>query len=616
MKKLLTSLLCVMMVVCFMPAMAWADSETTEDTTEETTYVAKVGENQYQTLEAAIEAIGTEGVESNMITLLDNVTLVATITISKDVTINLDSHNITGNNVRVFWQKKGTLTLTGTGTVTTVSAEENTINATSSVIRVGDGSDWKNAAENPDQAGLVIDTDVTIEAPCTYGVSAFGSATNEAVTVKGKILATGTAAALSGNGLDKNTATNITVEDGAVVSATGDVAIYHPQEGTLTVKGGRISGTTGIEMKGGTLAVTGDPVITATGEKAHQPNTNGTSSSGYAVAVVTNGSYVGKINVTLGGGTYTDEVAALNDNADSEPDTDETNSIAVTGGIYSSDIKEYVDGDATVATLTSNEETYYYIGETAGQISDAAKNGDQVEVVQGSLTLTNVADGVTVKNSTENGETVKVNGTTVAAGDPNGVTTYTPVHIPTIPTTPTTQKPVIEPNADVTTTLSTDGTTLTIKANDGYEITDVTVNGVSKGVVTTLTGLKTGDKVVVTAKKIETPDDSAALIEAVKSVKLVARSAMSKAQGKAAVKITWYATDGSDVELDGVEIFRSTKRYSGYGTTPIFTTAKAQYHNTAIKKGTKYYYKVRGYKIIDGEKVYTDWSTKAWRTVK
>ena len=106
--------------------------------------------------------------------------------------------------------------------------------------------------------------------------------------------------------------------------------------------------------------------------------------------------------------------------------------------------------------------------------------------------------------------------------------------------------------------------------------------------MTTLTGLKTGDRVVVTTKKIETPDDSAALIEAVKNVKLVARSAMSKAQGKTAVKITWYATDGSDVELDGVEIFRSTKRYSGYGTTPIFTTAKAQYHNTAIKKGTKY----------------------------
>ena len=178
------------------------------------------------------------------------------------------------------------------------------------------------------------------------------------------------------------------------------------------------------------------------------------------------------------------------------------------------------------------------------------------------------------------------------------------------------QKPVIEPNADVTTSLSTDGTTLTIKANDGYEITDVTVNGVSKGVVTTLTGLKTGDKIVIKTQKIETPDDNAALIEAVKNTKLIARSAMSTAKGKKAVKVSWYAADGSDLDFDGYEVFRSLKRYSGFGTTPIFKTANEKYYNTAIKKGNKYYYKVRAYKVIDGEKVYTDWSTKAWRTVK
>ena len=185
-----------------------------------------------------------------------------------------------------------------------------------------------------------------------------------------------------------------------------------------------------------------------------------------------------------------------------------------------------------------------------------------------------------------------------------------------VPTTPTAQKPVIEPNADVTTSLSTDGTTLTIKANDGYEITDVTVNGVSKGAVTTLTGLKTGDKIVIKSQKIETPDDNAALIEAVKNTKLIARSAMSTAKGKKAVKVSWYAADGSDLDFDGYEVFRSLKRYSGFGTTPIFKTANEKYYNTAIKKGNKYYYKVRAYKVIDGEKVYTDWSTKAWRTVK
>ena len=77
----------------------------------------------------------------------------------------------------------------------------------------------------------------------------------------------------------------------------------------------------------------------------------------------------------------------------------------------------------------------------------------------------------------------------------------------------------------------------------------------------------------------------------------------------------WYAKSGKTMDFDGVEIFRSTKRYSGYGKEPIFETSKDAYYNTAIEAGTKYYYKVRGYVMVDGEKCYTDWSAKAWRTV-
>ncbi len=60
-----------------------------------------------------------------------------------------------------------------------------------------------------------------------------------------------------------------------------------------------------------------------------------------------------------------------------------------------------------------------------------------------------------------------------------------------------TQKPEIIAGEGSKADLTLNGTKATITVEEGYEITDVLVNGVSLGKVTEITGLKTGDKVEI-----------------------------------------------------------------------------------------------------------------------
>ena len=84
--------------------------------------------------------------------------------------------------------------------------------------------------------------------------------------------------------------------------------------------------------------------------------------------------------------------------------------------------------------------------------------------------------------------------------------------------------------------------------------------------------------------------------------------------GKPAVEIS-FNVNGIPVKLDGIKVYRSTKKNSGYGKTALKTTKNASYVNTNVKAGKAYYYKARGYVTIDGKKYYTDYSKKTSITV-
>lgn len=101
------------------------------------------------------------------------------------------------------------------------------------------------------------------------------------------------------------------------------------------------------------------------------------------------------------------------------------------------------------------------------------------------------------------------------------------------------------------------------------------------------------------------------------TIQLIAKSKIAKtAKGKRAIRVYWFEKNGKTLNFDGYEVYRSVKKNKGYGKKPIFTTENTKYLNTAVEKGTRYYYKVRGYKEIGESKLYSNWSTKAWRRAK
>ena len=108
------------------------------------------------------------------------------------------------------------------------------------------------------------------------------------------------------------------------------------------------------------------------------------------------------------------------------------------------------------------------------------------------------------------------------------------------------------------------------------------------------------------------------IIESVESLKVIKNhSTAGRSNGKSWIRIEW-STQGDDSYVQGYEIYKSTKKNSGYKYS--FTTKNPEnkwYKNTAgLKKGTRYYYKVRAIVEVDGQKYTSDWSNKAYRIAK
>ncbi len=377
----------------------------TKSTTDAVASITDSGSTTYYASLTDAIAAATSG----KIMLEKDVELNATVTITKNLTLDLNGHNITGKHCRVFHIYGGAnVDITGEGTIRNYKVEgqsfgkTDSFNIDKSVIRVGNDSTATDSK-------LTIGEKVTVSTDCCYGISVFGKAASGELIVKGKVTTTGERAAITGNGsteCNKHPVT-ITIESGAVVSSTNAEtnAIYQSYTGSTTING-TVEG--GIEAKAGTVTINSTAKVSSLGKKVdHTPITGDPSTKGYAIAVVNNnGGYGMNVEVIINGGEITGPVAILNDET---TDKDKAGAIEIATA-YNGDISIAKDSKLVIrkdATFTGKVN-----GPNNNElVAKGLKAGDKgIEIVGGSLTI----NGTIISDTTTVGEaTITVSGNAI-----------------------------------------------------------------------------------------------------------------------------------------------------------------------------------------------------------
>lgn len=243
------------------------------------------------TEQALKDAVGSSNTD---IKLTANIALSGTLEINRatQLTIDLNGHKITADGFRAIHIMQGKVTITSDSPA--IISAEGSVPAEHSVIRLGDGAEAFQGTKNTVDFTLGENVTVSTTVETCYGITVFGGSTTETLTVNGKVKTTGRSA-IAGNGNAWNDGTTIIIGEKADISTTNDVAIYQPQNGTLTVSG-KVTGAGGIEIKAGKLEVTDKAKITATGAISHVVNNDGTSTRGYAIAIVENEHYTAGVS--------------------------------------------------------------------------------------------------------------------------------------------------------------------------------------------------------------------------------------------------------------------------------------------------------------------------------
>ena len=291
-------------------------------------------------------------VQNGVIKLTNNVILSKMTEINGNITLDLNGFTISG---------KGTvLDLYGT-----IEIKDSSKGGNGKIVST---ERTNTPPDSPNSNGIWINnnTSVTINSGTiegnTWGVVVAG--VNASFTMNGGTVING----ITGNGnenagVPEYAPTTITINGGVVNG--GELGIYHPQVGKLTINNGEITGKSGIEMRAGELVVNGG-VITATGTPLTvNPNGGGSTTVGAAVAIAQH-TTKRPITVNISGGTFTGGAALLEANPQGNPEDATKNvRIVVNSGTFNGDVnKDDVDASNLLingGTFTDKESAEKYL---------------------------------------------------------------------------------------------------------------------------------------------------------------------------------------------------------------------------------------------------------------
>ena len=268
----------------------------------------------------------------------------------KSVVLDLNGYTITANDTTTSTENGVSI---GAGFLYladgTLTVKDGTVNAIEDSFRV-------QTEATDDYAKLILADDLTVTSQNANAVyiralnQQESTTPNAVLETAADLKVSGKYAAIQGNGTSTDGPVSVTVTGGDIVADPADETIdgtglYLPGRGEYLITGGTITAPTGVEFRAGTLTITGG-TITATGEFAADPNGNGATTSGVAVAMMQH-TTERDLTLNITGGEFNGAYAVYQQNIQNNDSG--TLTMSLTGGTFNGSVDsencaEYISG--------------------------------------------------------------------------------------------------------------------------------------------------------------------------------------------------------------------------------------------------------------------------------